>query len=66
MKKFIQHFSLVALIIGTLLLCVQPVSAQYAVGDTVADFTLNDLNGNPVSLSDFSGQYLLLNFFATW
>lgn len=30
------------------------------------DFTLQDLNGNTVSLSDFKGKYVFLNFWATW
>jgi thiol-disulfide isomerase/thioredoxin len=30
------------------------------------DFTLKDLEGNDVSLSDFQGKIVLLNFWATW
>ncbi|HET8550170.1 MAG TPA: redoxin domain-containing protein [Bryobacteraceae bacterium] len=30
------------------------------------DFTLNDVNGRPVRLSDFRGKVVLLNFWATW
>jgi peroxiredoxin len=30
------------------------------------DFTLLDLNGNKVSLSDFRGKVVVLNFWATW
>lgn len=30
------------------------------------DFTLKDLNGDEVSLSDFQGKIVILNFFATW
>ncbi|MFH1790553.1 MAG: TlpA disulfide reductase family protein [Candidatus Omnitrophota bacterium] len=30
------------------------------------DFTLNDINGKPVKLSDYSGRVIILNFFATW
>ena len=30
------------------------------------DFTLQDLNGNKVSLSDFRGKNVYLNFFTTW
>ena len=30
------------------------------------DFTLRDLKGNQVSLSDFRGQPVVLNFWATW
>jgi peroxiredoxin len=29
-------------------------------------FTLPDLKGNPISLSAFTGNVVLLNFFATW
>lgn len=37
-----------------------------AIGKKAPDFTQNDPNGNPVSLSDFQGQYLLLDFWASW
>ena len=37
-----------------------------AVGQMAPDFTLNDINGNPVSLSDFHGQYVYLDFWASW
>jgi peroxiredoxin len=30
------------------------------------DFTLTDLDGNSVSLADFKGKNIFLNFFATW
>jgi len=30
------------------------------------DFTLKDLSGNEVSLSDFAGKVIVLNFWATW
>lgn len=36
------------------------------VGDTAYDFTLKDLDGQPVSLSDFRGQPAVVNFWATW
>lgn len=42
------------------------VQAAYEIGDTVDDFTLLDLDGNAVSLYDFQGDVILLNFFATW
>ena len=34
--------------------------------DKAPDFTLPDLQNQPVSLSDFSGQKVVLNFWATW
>jgi len=30
------------------------------------DFTLGDLDGNEISLSDFNGKIIVLNFWATW
>jgi peroxiredoxin len=35
-------------------------------GSTAADFTLPDLNGNKVKLSDYKGKVVLLEFWATW
>ncbi len=35
-------------------------------GDPARDFTLTDLDGNLVSLSDFRGQPVIVNFWATW
>lgn len=37
-----------------------------AIGELAPDFTLLDLNGEEVSLSDFRGKYVLINFWATW
>lgn len=40
---------------------VETVSANGA-----PDFTVYDLEGNPVKLSDFQGQPVILNFWASW
>ncbi len=37
-----------------------------AVGKKAPDFTLNDTSGTPVSLSQFQGKYLLIDFWAAW
>lgn len=50
-----------------LLVCLLPVLGF--VGPATAepaDFTLNDLNGKPVSLSDFRGRWVVVNFWASW
>jgi len=36
------------------------------VGESVADFTFTGLDGKPHHLSDFSGKYVLLDFWGTW
>ena len=35
-------------------------------GNTAYDFQLEDMNGNTVQLSDFRGQKVFLNFWASW
>lgn len=37
-----------------------------AVGTMAMNFTQNDTAGKPVSLSDFRGKYVLLDFWASW
>ncbi|MFI5158162.1 MAG: redoxin domain-containing protein [Sphingobacteriales bacterium] len=36
------------------------------LGAVAPEFTQNDVNGNPVSLSSFRGKYVLLDFWASW
>lgn len=36
------------------------------IGATFPDFTVEDLDGNPLTLSDFRGKVVLLDFWATW
>lgn len=35
-------------------------------GEEVPDFTVYDMEGNPVKLSDYTGKPVVLNFWATW
>lgn len=37
-----------------------------AIGATAINFTQNDPDGKPVSLSDFKGRYILIDFWASW
>ncbi|RXK85553.1 TlpA disulfide reductase family protein [Filimonas effusa] len=37
-----------------------------AVGTQAINFTQNDVNGKPVSLSQFKGKYVLVDFWASW
>ncbi len=36
------------------------------VGSQALDFTQNDVDGNPVTLSSFKGKYVLVDFWASW
>ena len=56
MKKILLLTAVLTLTIGTMLLA-EPVR--------VADFTLNDLDGNPVTLGELEGL-IVLDFWATW
>lgn len=35
-------------------------------GQTVLDFTLNDLEGKPLNISQYKGQYVFIDFWASW
>jgi len=40
--------------------------AKPVVGNLAPDFTMNDTEGKPVSLSQYKGQYVLVDFWASW
>jgi thiol-disulfide isomerase/thioredoxin len=44
---------------------VSPLAAQYETEGPV-DFTLQQLGGGPVSLSEFRGEWVVVNYWATW
>ena len=48
------------------LLPARTARAFISVGEVMPDFTLLDVNGAPVSLYDFAGDIIVVNFFATW
>ena len=69
-RFFLAGAVLLALFISSMG-CVSPDREnrryQHALVEKPApDFTLRDLRGNQVSLSDFRGQPIVLNFWATW
>lgn len=44
----------------------KPVAKGGLVGQTAPDFTLTDMQGENVALSQFRGKVVILNFWATW
>ena len=44
----------------------QPAPEEERTGEAVPDFTVYDMSGNQVNLSDYVGKPVVLNFWATW
>ncbi len=66
MKNRIKFFPLFAtLLSATLLLGWGTVHAKEVSGPA-PDFTLPDSQGNPMSLKDFRGEVVMINFWASW
>lgn len=42
------------------------LSPALRAGDRAPDFSLADLNGEPVRLADFAGRPVIVNFWASW
>ncbi len=51
---------MLSLALMTTMLCA------WAGNQTAPDFTLNDINGKPLTLSSLRGQYVILDFWGSW
>lgn len=51
---------------ATLFLGACSQTSALEIGDKAPDFSLQDIDGNTASLSDFKGKVVILNFFASW
>ena len=61
-NKFLKLFTILAFsTIFTL-----SATAQVKEGDNAPNFTLKNLDGKEISLSQFRGKHVLINFWATW
>ena len=67
--SFVLIFALAGFYVS-LWLCQEPqtVRAPENAGpiETLPEFVLNDLDGNPRPITEFAGRPLLINFWATW
>jgi thiol-disulfide isomerase/thioredoxin len=52
-------------IFALMLLAASPLHAVYESEEPV-DFTLQQLHGDAISLSDYRGKWVVLNYWATW
>lgn len=60
-----MKFKLFLPVMLALLLVGGVTFAAYGVGDTAADFTLTDYEGNPFTLYDYQGMVIVLNFWTS-
>lgn len=58
--------SLFAVVVMAVLLGAPSQSSALEIGQTAPDFSLTNTDGQKVSLADFKGKALILNFFASW
>ena len=68
-KKDLAIYALLLLSAIMLSSCAQPSSDMEGIaeiGKTAPNFTLRDLGGQEVSLDQFKGKIVLLDFWATW
>ena len=67
MNKMLKVMLPIILALGLLITGCSSQATEGDEGDILApDFQLQDLNGQTISLSDFQGKPVLLNFWATW
>jgi len=65
LKKF--GLAVVALLVlGCVHVNAQNTSSLISVGKPASDFTINSVAGKPISLKDYRGKYLLIDFWASW
>ena len=53
-------------LLGTMLLSRLPSASSTAIGTLAPDFSLADLDGNPIHLADLRGRPVVINFWASW
>ncbi len=65
MKNFMWA-KFVSIMVAVVLLGACAQGSAVESGDTAPDFSLTDPAGQKMSLSDFNGKGIILNFFASW
>lgn len=67
MRKFwVSTAFAVVMLFFSFAVCGAQMSATVERGRMAPEFTLKDMEGKPVSLAQFRGKIVVLNFWATW
>ncbi len=66
MKKVIFAIVSTLLIVGPLYAVVAPWEIEEIMDKPAPEFTLQDLQGKRISISDFKNKVVLINFWASW
>ena len=53
-------------LLGAFVVSRLPAAAPTAIGSPAPDFSLADLDGNPIHLADLRGRPVIINFWASW
>ena len=64
--EFHKKFFLVIICLILFFFLADLDSAKIKEGENAPNFTLKNLEGKDVSLSEFRGKFVLINFWATW
>lgn len=62
----LRSVKVLAVVLGMFLLGACSSSGAMEIGKKAVDFTLSDIDGNKVGLSEYSGKVVILDFFADW
>ncbi|MBI3592077.1 MAG: TlpA family protein disulfide reductase [Nitrospirae bacterium] len=62
----LSHFILIASIVFVFFSCAKSEKGAVGNSDAAPSFVLADLKSNKVSLSDYKGRIVMLEFFASW
>ena len=68
MRKKLVPIIVIVFVVGILALLVNGLGGKVSAnpGDEAIEFTLKDMEGKQIKLSDYRGKMVVLNFFATW
>ncbi|RMD85877.1 MAG: TlpA family protein disulfide reductase [Candidatus Dadabacteria bacterium] len=66
MKKALSYTILSVVVLISLFACTKGKRSGISPGDFAPNFSARDITGKKVSLADFRGKVVLINFWASW